>query len=112
FSALKGSTLRAIGAPVKVVAAQAGDGCPTGLGYVAIFAGATLPESTEKTDGTLATPTELRVDVTSTSMGVGQSPAVDVWVDTVAPTYQPSQPSPFCGKLFQSTSPVTTSFVL
>jgi hypothetical protein len=112
LAGLKGATLGAIGQPIAVAAAQAGDGCPVGLGYLAKFSGVTLYESSENADGTLATPTELRVDVTDEVQDVGRSPWVDVWVDTVPPSLSGSVPSPFCGKLFQSATPVTTEFIL
>ena len=66
------------------VAAVPADNCPTGLGFVARFTGVTLPDSIENTDGTLATPTELRVRVVDAvnPSSVGNSVAVDLWVDT------------------------------
>jgi hypothetical protein len=112
FTGLKGAALAPNGASITVVAAQAADGCPAGLGFLATFPAATLRESIENGDGTLATPTEVRVDVTNASLGVGSSPLVDVWVDTAAPSLEGSVPSPFCGKLFQSNTPVTVDFVL
>ena len=43
----------------------------------------TLPDSIENTDGTLATPTELRVRVTDAvnPSSIGTSVPVDLWVD-------------------------------
>lgn len=98
--------------PVDVVAAQPSDNCPSGLGYVAKFAGVDLPESDEDNAGKLNTATELVVDVEDESLATGSSPAVDVWVDSAEPTLQPSSPSPLCGKLYQSASDVTTDVKL
>jgi hypothetical protein len=111
FAGRAGGTLTSLGAPVDVVAATAADGCPTALGYVARFA-ATLPESLESTDGkgTLATATEIRVDVTDSGTNVGSSPKVDLWVDSIPPSISLLDPS--CGKVYNGTTDVTASVKL
>jgi hypothetical protein len=100
-----GGTLASLGAAVATVAAVAADNCPVGYANVAKFNGATLPESLENADGTLATATELRVDVVTPSVAQGSSPRVDLWVDSTAPNVQQYSPSPLCGLVHQS--PVT-----
>ena len=106
----KGDTsLSQLGSGILTTAATTGDNCPTGLGFVARFAGVTLPESTENVDGTLAAPTELQVSVTSAanSADVGISLPDDVWVDSVAPSLALTSPAGLCGSFTQSTTTVT-----
>jgi len=112
FVGQKGSTLSKLGTPVSLAAATATDNCPTGLGFVASFLGATLPESVEDSAGALSTATELRVEVIDQSLAVGVSPVVDVWVDSVKPLITPWTPTPLCGQLQQSGVAYTTNFVL
>jgi len=110
LAGVKGQTLQQVATTVSVPAV-AGDNCPAGKPYVGKFSGATLPESSEALLGDLLNPTQLAV--TASDQGtLGTSPAVNVWVDSVAPTIAEYSPSPLCGKLFQSTNPVTTSVTL
>ncbi|HET6283259.1 MAG TPA: hypothetical protein VFH73_20045, partial [Polyangia bacterium] len=102
FGGQTGGTLAAIGAAVPLAAAQTTDNCPAGFGGVARFTNATLPESAEQADGTLVTPTQLRVDVTDESATTGPSATVDLWVDSAAPSIQQMSPSPLCGITHQS----------
>ncbi len=91
------------------MAAVPADNCPTGLGFVARFAGVTLPDSIENTDGSLATPTELRVRVTDAvnPSSIGTSVAVAVWVDPIAPVLTLATPANLCGSFQQSSTTVT-----
>lgn len=98
--------------PVDVAAAQPADRCPAGHGYVARFAGVTLPESAEDNGGNLQAMTRLVVEVEDESRAIGTSPPVDVWVDSAEPTLQPSGADPICGKFFQGTGEVTSNVVL
>lgn len=102
------------GTPVSIkgpapTPAQAGDNCPSGLGNVVKFTNADLDESAEDALGALAKATELTVEVTDVSTAVGKSPAVQVWVDSNAPTITENSPNPLCGKLYQSTGSVQQS---
>jgi len=101
-------TLTARGAPVDVSPATGPDGCPSALGYVARIS-TVLPESDESSDGkgTLATATEIRVDVTDSGGNTGKSPAVDLWVDSVPPVL--TLTDPFCGKTYPGTADVTST---
>ena len=112
MAGLAGGTLSALGSAVTVATATAADNCPSGLGYVAKFTNVTIPKSSENADGSLKTATELRVDVTAPSSAQGSSPAVDAWVDPVAPSIGPWSPNPLCGKLITGTSPVTQNLTL
>ncbi len=107
-----GTTFNAIAGPVTTVAAVSADGCPNGYPNVAKFVGATLPESLENADETLANPTELRVDVTTPTSATGSSPVVDLWIDSVAPSIQPYLPNPLCGLIHQSATDWTTTVQL
>ena len=81
----RGETL-AQTATTSVSAADAGaEVCPTYRPYEARFAGATLPESWVDGLGRLKTATRLRVDVDGGEAGVGASPVVDLWVDSILP---------------------------
>ena len=106
---LSGGTLTPLGAAVTTVAAVAADNCPTGLGFVARFAGVTLPDSIENTNGSLATPTELRVRVADAvnPSSIGTSVAVDLWVDPIAPVLTLATPANLCGSFQQSSTTVT-----
>jgi len=110
LGAVKGQTPQTL-ATTTSVAAVPGDNCPTGKGYVGKFVGATLPESDEALLGALNTPTELTVTVSDQGT-TGTSPAVDVWVDSVAPSISPLTPNPLCGSLIQSATPVTKDVLL
>jgi len=66
------------------------------------FAGATLPESTENTDTTLLTPTELRVDLVDQSSAKNSSPLVDLWVDSIDPSLQITAPPDICNSVHHS----------
>jgi len=110
IGAVKGQTAQTLGTTTSA-AAVAGDNCPAGKSYVGKFAGATLPESEEEILGALLSPTELTV--TANDQGtVGTSPAVDVWVDSVSPSINQYAPSPLCGSLMQSATPVPTDVTL
>src|SRR5204862_7064329 len=104
-----GGTRNQRGAAVTAAAAVPADNCPAGLGFVARFSGITLPNSIENTNGTIATPTELRVKVTDpvNPANVGTSVPVDVWVDPVAPVLTLQSPANLCGSFTQSSTPVT-----
>ena len=106
---LSGGTLTALGSAVTTVAAVPADNCPTNLGFIARFPGATLPDSIENTDGSLATPTELRVRVTDAvnPSSIGNSVAVAVWVDPTAPVLTLATPANLCGSFQQSSITVT-----
>ena len=56
FGGTMGATLSAIAGPVATAAAVSADGCPNGYPNVVKFLGATLPDSQEKADETLAAP--------------------------------------------------------
>jgi hypothetical protein len=109
FSGLSGQPMTTPQATVTTVAAVPADNCPSGLGFVARFPGVTLQESIENTNGSLATPTELRVVVTDAvnPASVGTSIPVDVWVDTVPPVLTLATPANLCGSFFQSSTAVT-----
>ncbi len=106
---LSGGTLNPLGSAVTTVAAVASDNCPNGLGFVARFAGVTLPDSIENTNGSLATPTELRVRVTDAinPSSIGTSVPVDLWVDPVAPVLALLTPANLCGSFQQSSTTFT-----
>ncbi|HXU07325.1 MAG TPA: hypothetical protein VN903_40515, partial [Polyangia bacterium] len=103
-----GGTLNQLGSSIQTVAAVTADNCPAGLGFVAHFSGVTLPDSIENTNGTLATPTELRVSVTDAvnPASIGSSVPVDLWVDPVPPALTLSSPANLCGSFQQSSTPV------
>ena len=69
----------------------------------------TLVNSIENTNGSLATPTELRVRVVDAvnPSSVGTSIPVDLWVDTTAPALMLRTPADLCGKFIQSSTTVT-----
>lgn len=94
--------------------AQASDNCPTGFGHVVKFTNADLPDSAVTTDGkaNLVAATKLEVEVTESSTAKGKSPAVDVWVDSTAPTIYAWVPADLCGKLYQSATDVTQNLSL
>jgi hypothetical protein len=106
---LSGGTLTQLGSAVATVAAVPLDMCPTGLTFVARFPGVTLPDSIENTNGTLATPTELRVRVTDAvnPSSIGTSVPVDLWVDPIAPVLTLATPPNLCGSFQQSSTTVT-----
>jgi hypothetical protein len=99
---LAGSELANVGPAQTAVAAVPADGCPSGKPYVAKFVNATLPESAEASAGTLTTATRLVAVVTDASTAKGSSPAVDVWVDSQAPTLTAALPVPLCGRFYQN----------
>ncbi len=101
--------LSQIGAPIPTAAAAPADNCPPSLGFVARFAGVTLPESNENADGTLAAPTELAVSVTGTTNSADTNTSLpdDVWVDSVPPALSLQSPSNLCGSFTQSSATVT-----
>ncbi len=102
FAGLHAGTLTQVGASVATSAATALDGCPTGLGFVVRFAGATLPESAENAaTGALTTATEIRVDVTDVSASTG-SGTEDLWVDSTAPVISIQSPTNICGSFHQA----------
>jgi hypothetical protein len=110
FAGHKGdSSLAQLGTAILTTAATPADNCPNGSGFVARFAGVTLPESTENADGTLAAATELQVSVTSAtnSADTGTSLPDDVWVDSVAPSLALASPAGLCGSFTQSAATVT-----
>jgi hypothetical protein len=108
FVGLSGGTLNQLGASVTAVAAVTGDNCPAGLGFAAHFPGVTLPSSIENTNGTIATPTELRVRVTDpvNPASIGTSVPVDLWVDPVPPVLTLAPPATLCGSFQQSSTTV------
>lgn len=109
---LEGGALSAWNAtPVDAVPAEPSDNCPVGLGYVLKFAGADLPESEVDAEGLLEKATRLVVDVARGSTQ-GKSPAVDVWVDSVAPTLTASSPDPLCGASHEGDASWTTDVEL
>ncbi len=112
MAGLAGGTLTALGSPITVATATAADNCPSGLGYVAKFNKVTIPKSSENSDGSLNTASELQVDVTAPSTAKGSSPAVDLWVDAVAPSIGAWNPNPLCGKMITGTSAVTQNLTL
>jgi hypothetical protein len=103
---LAGGALSQIAGPVTAVPATAADNCPATLGNVLKFTNATLPESGEDASGALTAATELRVKVTNVATAVGTSPAVQVWVDSIAPSVSEWFPIPLCGKSYQGTTAV------
>ena len=109
FVGQAGGTLVQLGASVTNAVAAATDNCPSGLGFVARFAGVTLPDSAENADGTLLTATRLQVRVADgiNPSSIGQSPNVDVWVDPVAPALSVMTPAGLCGSFQQSQTTVT-----
>jgi hypothetical protein len=102
FAGLHGVALTQVGGSVATAVAGSGDGCPSGLGFVAKFVGVTLPESVEAANGSLMTATQLRVDVTDVSASTGSSAPLDLWVDSIAPTLALSSPANFCGSFHQA----------
>jgi hypothetical protein len=100
------ATLTQLGGAVITTAASAG--CPAGFGFMATFANVKLPESLERADGTLLSPTELRVDLTDISTAIGSSLPLDVWVDSVAPVIGLTSPAGLCGSFHQT--PGVSSF--
>lgn len=98
---LAGSTLTEV-ASVAAVAAQASDNCPTGLGNVLKFTNATLAQSSMDINNALVTATRLSVEIQDVSTAVGTSPAVDLWVDSEAPSITEWFPVGLCGKIYQS----------
>lgn len=105
FAQLAGATKAQVGTATPAVA-QVSDNCPAGLGNVVKFTNVTLPESAQAADNTLATATELVVEVEDVSTAKNSSPAVQVWVDSEVPTIGEWVPNPLCGKLYQSTTSV------
>ena len=108
YAGAMGTTLAAAAGPIDSVPAGAGDNCPAGYSNVVRFVAATLPDSQENADETLALPTELRVDVTTPTSATGMSSVVDLWVDSSAPNIQPYLPNPLCGLIHQSATDWTT----
>jgi hypothetical protein len=113
FVGLSGATLDPAGSSVLTVPAVPADNCPAGYGFVARFPGATLLDSTENASGTIAIPTELRVQVTDAlnPLSIGPSTPVDVWVDTVPPVLSVQTPADLCGSFQQSSMTVTQPVV-
>jgi len=110
LGSVKGQTAQQLATTTSVATVPA-DNCPAGKAYVGKFAGATLPESSEATLGALVNPTELIVSVSDQGT-VGTSPAVDVWVDSVAPSIGVLKPNPLCGALLQSAAEVDLDVIL
>ncbi len=110
LGSVKGQTAQQL-ATTTSVAAVAADNCPAGKAYVGKFAGATLPESSPAVLGALLNPTELIVTVSDQGT-VGTSPAVDVWVDSVAPSVGMATPNPLCGLTLQSATSVALQVTL
>ncbi len=108
LSGQAGGTLTQVGANVTNAVAVVTDNCPPGLGFVARFAGVTLPNSAQNADGTLLTATRLQVRVADAinPSSIGQSSNVDVWVDPVAPTLTLMSPANLCGSFQQSATTV------
>ena len=103
---LAGGTLAEVATAVAAPA-QAADNCPTGLGNVLKFTNATLDESAMNVNNALTTATRLVVDIQDVSTAKGSSPAVDVWVDSEAPSITEWLPNGgLCGKTYQSGTPV------
>ncbi len=91
----------------------AGDECPPDLPSVARFALATLTESAEQTDGSLDRMTQIRVEVTDQSDATNQSSAVNLWVDSAAPTvtlFEPTRSS-LCDTAITAEEDVVRSFL-
>lgn len=106
FVGMKGGALQQKATTTTFTAATTSDGCPNGLGFVAKFTNATLDESAfDAATFALKTATELRVDVTA-SGETGQSPLVDVWVDSILPTLSVKTPVDLCGKSYIGSSAV------
>jgi hypothetical protein len=112
FAGTMGATLSAVSGPIDTVAATPTDNCPSGFANVAKFMSATLPDSLENGDETLASPSELRVDVTTATSALGSSPVVDLWIDSSVPNIQPYLPNPLCGLIHQSALDWTTTVQL
>jgi hypothetical protein len=109
FAGQAGGALTQLGASVTNAVAVVTDNCPAGLGFVARFAGVTIPDSVQNADGTLLTATRLQVRVTDAinPSSIGQSSNVDVWVDPVAPILSLMTPAGLCGSFQQSSTTVT-----
>jgi hypothetical protein len=107
---LANETLVEASDPVDVTLADVSDGCPAGKPYRAEFVNVTLPESAEDFQGMLVTPTRLVARVTDESSSTGESPPVDVWVDSFAPVLTLN--SPRCGSLVQRTGATTETVLL
>lgn len=90
------------GAPAHTRTATAADGCPPGFGFAVTFAGVTLLESVESAATALVTATEVRVGITDLSGLSNTSPALDLWVDSVAPSLVLTDPVDLCGSYHQS----------
>jgi hypothetical protein len=110
MGAVKGETPQSLATTTSVAAVPA-DNCPAGKAYVGKFVGATLPESDETVLGALISPTQVTVTVSDQGT-IGTSPTVDVWVDSVSPSINQYLPSPLCGALVQSTTPVSKPVTL
>ncbi|MBN2197028.1 MAG: FG-GAP repeat protein [Polyangiaceae bacterium] len=81
-------------------------GVCSALTRLVTFPGVTLPESAVNSRFELATPTELTVEVTDGSNGVGTS-TIALWVDSVAPTLSLAAPGGFCGSYINADDSVT-----
>ncbi|HTA20092.1 MAG TPA: hypothetical protein VK989_12425, partial [Polyangia bacterium] len=103
LAGLAGGVLNPIDTAATRVALPA-DGCPAGLGNVAAFPSATLPESAEASDTSLLAATELRVDFTDLSNTKNSSPVVDLWVDSIDPELFIASPSDICGSTHTTNS--------
>ncbi|HVZ85491.1 MAG TPA: FG-GAP-like repeat-containing protein, partial [Polyangia bacterium] len=103
------ASLAQLGASISTAAAASTDNCPSGLAFVARFAGVTLPESNENADGTLAAATEMQVTVTASgnAADTGTSGVDDVWVDSELPNLALISPAGLCGSFTQSATTVT-----
>ncbi|HEY2729573.1 MAG TPA: hypothetical protein VGK52_06495 [Polyangia bacterium] len=105
FAGLAGdAALGSIAANVPTRAAAPADGCPAGFAFVAVFTNATLPESAEGADTSLATATVLRADLTDISATKNSSPLVDLWVDSVDPVLLLTDPPDICASMHQTSS--------
>jgi hypothetical protein len=100
---LMGGVLTKTGSTVTVVQAGQGECTGTNLGYVAKWAGATLPESAVNIDGTISSATVYQVRVTDETTAVNTSDVSKLWVDSSAPTVQELNPSDLCQTLPSAT---------
>ena len=84
------------------IAAVSADGCPNGYSQRRQVHRRHAARTARRTPTRLlASPTELRVDVTTPASATGSSPPVDLWVDSSAPNIQPYLPNPLCGLIHQ-----------
>ncbi len=94
--------LGVVGASQTTRAAVAADACLTGSSFASTFVSVTLPESSEDALTQLVAPTELRADIVDLSGTQNSSPIVHLWVDSIAPVLELTDPPDLCGSYHQS----------